>query len=1456
MNRQLHAMRHLGVITLLLVVEITPINADSLTWIGGNGGVWDADPGKWSPADEPDPDDDVLLFGGNLTLGINNTVNSVLQNGSNGFLGTEQYTLTILDNLTIAGGAVFQATTNSTANKPSVSAQLADTLVGTNGKMEMANTVWVAKSGGNALFHIFNGELHGNGHLFFADNLSSETTVFENEGKLSVGNVSAFPVLGTPPARTLRLSSVDPLARFDLSGQDFSGTVNVRRNATLEIDGPIETFRGVMSLGHNSTFDASSGWWLGRLTEGPGTLLVDNGFVPGNPALFVPPIPADTAYIKGQTFIIDHPNSLLDMVDPDGGLTLDSQLFATFGSIQHRGTLTINTDSLIGSGFDLQNDNQSHLVLNAELIVGDHDWDWDATGSLRKITINGDGSLETNFQDPTADDLWSANLQINGGLLSVGTFDGAWGQNAGIISVGPSTGSEPSRITGSLLFQQTNGSFIVEPGGELEMLILNHWGATLQVDGIARLKNDIKWNGVNASGSGTLVQQADALASSNSTIGVSVFKWDGADTTVAPGVTLTVNVDNIDYTDNIYNNAAIHVDSGVLDVSVANGTWELFNDGVLNLTNTGAGTPTLMGSRIRTGGSGQIRTDGVATILAPLWVGSGINGNSADGVKIVGSGGVLNISGPSLLLDGGNIVDDIDRSLFNSQVNLFAPMTVTQESIVDVETFDWDGNATTVDQLGVLRILSDRIEVAAQQQYDNVLTLNGGQAEIDLGSFASWSLNHILNLNHIAGYAPVLSGDHIQIGDDLSTPRTFVNVGGSGESFVDANVTFKSDVELTVEAGSTLIHRGNVTFEPVNGGNSGEFAGPGSLILGGTNTVNEFTSLNMSGGSVDLDNSSINAFVPNNTYINDLLLIAAAEVADYGHAKFIGMQTHSKMFIADEGQLSVQLDGVGNEWTINADGIINYDGNSTVNTFLSGDTVNMNGELNVTGFGASAAQMNIAGTVNILSTGTGFRLGGGSFANPNRLLGGTIDGVNGILSTSNNRHLVGYGSINADIEFLGPSARLLADDGELILSGDIIDAGILGTADVDGILNVTIPWNTQPTDQVALQGGSLTGGLITNDGVNGISGYGVVVADVINHTKVVAENGTLLLSNPTPGSLGSGLFHAQTGDLIVQYSLPASAFFSGEVRADQGQEFFADNFEMNFTPSSVIDLDGGTFRSNQDANFGGNLSTIGGLSSKVDTNMTFAFTSSSNSQLNGDLELIGATEVENGAVFSGSGKLINTADSSISLANGAFLGVVIENHGLMTIGDSPGQADANGFIQGDSGHWEIELADTGASDFDSLTLSGMAQLDGTLMISLLNNFVPELGDEFAIVSAGAGVSGTFDALEFSPLPPGLSYEIAYESSDVLIQVVSGSPGDFDFDQDVDATDFLLWQRGGSPNPLSPSDLVDWEEQYGVGVSTVASVHTAAPEPSTVVILILGLFGYSSMTTASSFRKKH
>lgn len=86
----------------------------------------------------------------------------------------------------------------------------------------------------------------------------------------------------------------------------------------------------------------------------------------------------------------------------------------------------------------------------------------------------------------------------------------------------------------------------------------------------------------------------------------------------------------------------------------------------------------------------------------------------------------------------------------------------------------------------------------------------------------------------------------------------------------------------------------------------------------------------------------------------------------------------------------------------------------------------------------------------------------------------------------------------------------------------------------------------------------------------------------------------------------------------------------------------------------------------------------------------------------------------------------------------------------------------------------------------------------------------------------------------------------YSTQDGLINLLNveystaGLDGDFDGDGDVDGRDFLRWQRGQSPNPLSASDLAAWRANYGAG-SLIATA-TAVPEPGTAALLCCGLIG--------------
>ena len=65
-------------------------------------------------------------------------------------------------------------------------------------------------------------------------------------------------------------------------------------------------------------------------------------------------------------------------------------------------------------------------------------------------------------------------------------------------------------------------------------------------------------------------------------------------------------------------------------------------------------------------------------------------------------------------------------------------------------------------------------------------------------------------------------------------------------------------------------------------------------------------------------------------------------------------------------------------------------------------------------------------------------------------------------------------------------------------------------------------------------------------------------------------------------------------------------------------------------------------------------------------------------------------------------------------------------------------------------------------------------------------------------------------------------------------------GDIDFDPDVDGADFLVWQRGGSPDSLSATELANWQATYGAVVPRRGN-SSGISEPPMVVLGCVALF---------------
>ena len=123
----------------------------------------------------------------------------------------------------------------------------------------------------------------------------------------------------------------------------------------------------------------------------------------------------------------------------------------------------------------------------------------------------------------------------------------------------------------------------------------------------------------------------------------------------------------------------------------------------------------------------------------------------------------------------------------------------------------------------------------------------------------------------------------------------------------------------------------------------------------------------------------------------------------------------------------------------------------------------------------------------------------------------------------------------------------------------------------------------------------------------------------------------------------------------------------------------------------------------------------------------------------GGLTLSGRpTFFDTGASITGTGILTVAADAALGLREGLSLPQTVQNLGTIEPGLRIGSVSVQSYLQAASGTLAIDIGGTAAdSQFDQVFVNGAAQLDGTLRVSLLNGFLPTLGNSFTVLSAGA-----------------------------------------------------------------------------------------------------------------------
>jgi T5SS/PEP-CTERM-associated repeat protein len=182
-------------------------------------------------------------------------------------------------------------------------------------------------------------------------------------------------------------------------------------------------------------------------------------------------------------------------------------------------------------------------------------------------------------------------------------------------------------------------------------------------------------------------------------------------------------------------------------------------------------------------------------------------------------------------------------------------------------------------------------------------------------------------------------------------------------------------------------------------------------------------------------------------------------------------------------------------------------------------------------------------------------------------------------------------------------------------------------------------------------------------------------------------------------------------------------------------------------------------------------------------------------------------------------------------------------------GRSPAAVSFGGDVfYGDGSRLEIELGGgSPGTQFDQVNIAGVASLDGTLDVTLIDGFAPrEIGQEFTVMTYADHI-GQFDTVNQSrnPILPGLGWSVSYMPTSVVLTTTPLLAGDIDLDGDVDVRDAALFTRhlglatgadwatgdfdGDAATTLGDMQLL--QSHVGQSVFSPAASAAAVPEPS-------------------------
>ena len=359
---------------------------------------------------------------------------------------------------------------------------------------------------------------------------------------------------------------------------------------------------------------------------------------------------------------------------------------------------------------------------------------------------------------------------------------------------------------------------------------------------------------------------------------------------------------------------------------------------------------------------------------------------------------------------------------------------------------------------------------------------------------------------------------------------------------------------------------------------------------------------------------------------------------------------------------------------------------------------------------------------------------------------------------------------------------------------------------------------------------------------------GVVVVSGVNtnggtlNRSHLRANRRGLQSVMVVGSQGDGDLSVLNGGLVEVgnfLQIASANGTTGQVFV-QGEE---DGFDAELRVGGTIFVGGG---GNGAVNLGSGGSIVAG-------GMTLGATASLNIS-GGSLELDTLDTTAFGPLTIDAGVIdIETIQGDVTFGEDAVLAPG-DSPGLMTIN---GDADFNGVTI------EYELGGLAPAEYDRIRVNGILDLDATAFVSLIDGFMPALGDEFELLDAFGGI---FGSLFVSPatlpdLPGDLGWELNPTQGTVVLTVVdtSNMTGDYNGDGRVDAADYTVYRDtlgnsvpnasgadGDGDGVIDEDDYQVWLANFGNEVAGSFALATAVPEPTTgAFALTVVIAGFAS-----------